>query len=315
MLCVRGLRRRSEAGAVVAQRKELEVEPNGRMHVVRETPRDGTRSHWRVPGYPEVDVARGRGTSAPWRELHETFTICNVVSGPAVQWRCGRLAYMRAVGRAMFVGPGDLHMDLAPSAATVFEVLRLPSSTIEAMIGDASRLRDTAPREIDSSMVLARLARFQAAVRGARAGEGAERCLQDVVDALLALRATSCARAVEHVALRRVRAHMTANVASELTLDELACVARMSKFQLVKVFQRQVGCAPHQYHVYMRVARARALLAKGSPCGEVAHLVGFSDQSHLNRWFKRLFEVSPGAYQHERRCLTIPEPAAANLVA
>jgi AraC-like DNA-binding protein len=118
----------------------------------------------------------------------------------------------------------------------------------------------------------------------------------------------SCTRAIEQVALRRARAHMIANIASELTLDELACVARMSKFQLVKVFQRQVGCAPHQYHVYMRVARARSLLAKGNPCGEVAHLVGFSDQSHLNRWFKRLFDVSPGAYQHERMRPVISEP-------
>jgi AraC-like DNA-binding protein len=268
------------------------------MGVVLETLHEETRAHWRVPGFPEVDVVRLCGTSTPWRELHETFTICNVISGPDVRWRCGRLEYTRAVGRAMFVRPGDLHMDLAPSASTIFEVIRLPSSTIEAMIGDASTL-DTAPREIDSPTVLARITRFQASVRSNPTGDRAARGLKDLVDALLALRATE--RAVEHVALRRARAHMAANIASEITLDELACVARMSKFQLVKVFQRQVGCAPHQYHVYMRVARARSLLANGSPCGEVAHLVGFSDQSHLNRWFKRLFELSPGAYQHERR--------------
>jgi AraC-like DNA-binding protein len=283
------------------------VETNGRVHVVRGTPREQTRSHWRMPGYPEVDVVRVRGTSAPWREFHETFTICSVVSGPAVEWRCGRFVHIRALGRAMFVGPGDLHMDLAPGASTIFQVLRLPPSTIEAMNGDASRLWDTAPREIDSPTALARIARFHASVRGSRAGERAECCLKDVVDVLQAFGATSCTRAIEHVALRRVRAHMIANIASELTLDELACVARMSKFQLVKVFQRQVGCAPHGYHMHMRVARARSLLAKGSPCGEVAHLVGFSDQSHLNRWFKRLFDVSPGAYQHARKLPVISE--------
>ena len=101
----------------------------------------------------------------------------------------------------------------------------------------------------------------------------------------------------EHVALRRAREHMRSRLASELPLDELAAVARLSKFRLVKLFRDRLGCAPHQYHVYMRVARARSLLARGVPCGQVAYQLGFSDQSHLNRWFVRLFGISPGAYR------------------
>jgi AraC-like DNA-binding protein len=39
------------------------------------------------------------------------------------------------------------------------------------------------------------------------------------------------------------------------------------------------------------------LLATGRPCGEIAFEVGFFDQSHLNRWFRRVYGISPGEYQ------------------
>ncbi|MGO8995916.1 MAG: helix-turn-helix transcriptional regulator [Polyangiaceae bacterium] len=81
-----------------------------------------------------------------------------------------------------------------------------------------------------------------------------------------------------------------------ITLDDLSRAAHVGKFYLVKLFRKRIGCTPVTYLMNMRVARARTLLAHGMPCGAAASEAGFCDQSHLNRWFKRVYGTSPGLY-------------------
>lgn len=67
-------------------------------------------------------------------------------------------------------------------------------------------------------------------------------------------------------------------------------------------FKCATGLAPHQYLISCRVMRAKALLQTGGlSVAMVARLVGFADQSHLHRHFKRLVGVAPGALLEDRK--------------
>jgi AraC-like DNA-binding protein len=57
-----------------------------------------------------------------------------------------------------------------------------------------------------------------------------------------------------------------------------------------------VGVPPHAYQIQLRIARARHLLALGMPPSAVAAEVGFHDQSHFIRHFKRVLHVTPGEF-------------------
>ena len=57
-------------------------------------------------------------------------------------------------------------------------------------------------------------------------------------------------------------------------------------------------------------AKLGALLARGLRCSQVAYEAGFADQSHLNRWFRRIFGVSPGAYQQAMLRHAVQEESA-----
>jgi transcriptional regulator GlxA family with amidase domain len=63
------------------------------------------------------------------------------------------------------------------------------------------------------------------------------------------------------------------------------------------VFKREVGVPPHAYQVQMRVRRARRLMLTGMAPADVAISVGFYDQAHLNRHFKRIVGMTPGDYR------------------
>jgi AraC-like DNA-binding protein len=74
----------------------------------------------------------------------------------------------------------------------------------------------------------------------------------------------------------------------------------MSPFALLRAFRDETGMPPHAYLNQLRVRLARRLLDSGLPPADVAARAGFADQPHLNRLFKRVVGVPPGAYQRER---------------
>jgi transcriptional regulator GlxA family with amidase domain len=81
-----------------------------------------------------------------------------------------------------------------------------------------------------------------------------------------------------------------------LSLADIAKAADMRPFHLTRVFKKSMGMAPHHYLVEVRVHSARALLSTGGDrpsLAEVATAVGFSDQSHLTRQFKRILGTTP----------------------
>ena len=96
--------------------------------------------------------------------------------------------------------------------------------------------------------------------------------------------------------VKKALARLDGDAASPIRLSELAELAGISRFQLVRAFVREVGATPHAYLVQRRVHLARRLLAGGRPIVEAAMDAGFADQSHLTRAFVRQFGVTPGRF-------------------
>jgi AraC family transcriptional regulator len=97
-------------------------------------------------------------------------------------------------------------------------------------------------------------------------------------------------------ALEEVIDYIGDNLQKDLTLAKIAGAAHMSPYHFSRLFKESTGLAPHQYVIERRVQRAKELLGSTAlPIAEIAFLCGFANQSHLNRHFKRLLGVSPGA--------------------
>jgi AraC-like DNA-binding protein len=81
------------------------------------------------------------------------------------------------------------------------------------------------------------------------------------------------------------------------TLDELATLAGIGKFQLLRRFRKCFGVTPHDWLLQRRADRARSLIRSGTPLVDAADSSGFADQSHMTRVFVRRFGFTPGAWQ------------------
>jgi AraC family transcriptional regulator len=81
---------------------------------------------------------------------------------------------------------------------------------------------------------------------------------------------------------------------TDLTVSRIAQAVYVSPYHFTKLFKQSTGQSPHQYVVEARVRKAKELLTKGKfTISEVAYHVGFVDQSHLTRHFKRVFGLPP----------------------
>jgi AraC family transcriptional regulator len=89
---------------------------------------------------------------------------------------------------------------------------------------------------------------------------------------------------------------------TDLTVSGIAQAVGMSPDHFTRLFKESTGQSPYRYVVEARVRKAKELLTTGKfTISEAAYHVGFVDQSHLTRHFKRIFGLPPKRLLNRRR--------------
>ncbi|MER6132102.1 AraC family transcriptional regulator [Streptomyces sp. NPDC001815] len=230
---------------------------------------------------------------------HDEFTIGVCVGGAEViDYRGGRIR--PGLGSIVVLGPGEVHTG-APAAddgyayrALYAEVPLLTEGTLgvpdfrEPLLDDpelatALRLTHTElsacpdPLETESRIpwLLTALARRHSTAR-------------HVCDTI-----PGAGRVAE-----AVRDRLADELLAPPSLAALAADLGLSRYQLLRAFRTSMGMPPYAWLAQYRVNRARCLLESGHRPAEAAALVGFADQAHLTRWFRRVLGVTPAAYRN-----------------
>lgn len=100
--------------------------------------------------------------------------------------------------------------------------------------------------------------------------------------------------------LRQVHARLADAPLEPPTLTELAEMAGISKFQLLRRFERTYGLTPYAWLLQQRAERARRQICAGAGLADAAVASGFADQSHMTRIFTRQFGFTPGALRQAK---------------
>ena len=246
------------------------------------------------------------GSTQPWHMFHERYAFCACSAGVAgVRYR-GREDLVHG-GSVLVREPGETHCNtfIAEPAdfKTLFVDAQVVSQAVRELAGAATVHFPPGPITRDARL-------FAALGEFCRSAEGADddleqQCLFVTAIAALAKHAEAPLGSSElhgrALAVERAKSHLQEHFHESVRLDELAAVARVSRFHLVHAFTREIGLSPHAYQVHIRVEHARRLLQRGMSAAGAAASVGFADQSHLTRWFKRILRLTPSDYARDSR--------------
>ncbi|MEC5290753.1 GlxA family transcriptional regulator [Aurantimonas sp. C2-6-R+9] len=112
---------------------------------------------------------------------------------------------------------------------------------------------------------------------------------------------------VQHAKVLRVIEIMEANLSDPLSLVEIARAVGLSRRQVERLFDKEMGRSPARYYLEIRLDRARHLLMQSQlPIVEIAVASGFVSASHFSKCYRELYSRSP---QQERAGRAAPSPA------
>ncbi len=97
--------------------------------------------------------------------------------------------------------------------------------------------------------------------------------------------------------LKHIREKLLDDLSYTYQLDELAEGTEMGRYQLLRAFKNQFGLPPYAYLMDEKIKRAKVMLRSGQELSSIAQELGFSDQAHFQRQFKKKLAVTPKFYQ------------------
>lgn len=236
------------------------------------------------------------------RHAHDEFGIGMMTHGAHRSWS-GIGAVEARAGDIITVNPGEMH-DGLPVAGSVrgWRMLYFDPGLVADTLCEETAAAPEIERPVLRNPRLARL--FGTLFRRIVARPADSLAVQQGLQLLLAHTASrrqqeqsTASTAAGSAGIARARALLEEAPEAQTSLDDLAAVAGMSRFQLIRAFAREIGATPHAYLIQRRVRLVQQLLADGHRAADAAASAGFADQSHMSRAFVRQTGLTPGKYQ------------------
>ncbi|MEZ0069248.1 AraC-like DNA-binding protein [Streptacidiphilus sp. MAP12-20] len=264
--------------------------------------------YWQHPALPGVDLLRAHYVRHSFgKHTHDGYVLASITAGvEAFHYRGG--LEVAPAGSVALVEPDRVHTGhagvpdgwsyqvLYPSSAQLASVAAelgaAPGSpgfgTAVVHDDELTRLVQQTHRAAEQNQVLAASTFLRLALARAVRQHSSQRLIRSAAGGVLG--AATAARDL-----------LVARLEEPPTLEELADAVGARPFPLLRAFRETYGLPPHAWLTQQRVRTARAMLDTGASPADVAVAVGFVDQAHLTRHFRRIMGVPPGAYRRVRK--------------
>lgn len=267
--------------------------------------RDRVQRFWRDARLPFVESRRACHSRACYRaHSHPTFSIGAVDAGTSLfTGACHGPVTLRA-GTLVLVPASQVHAcNPARGSAWSYQMLHLDAAWLQSVRGGTGDgvERAEAIRIVSDPAAYRRFCQLNALLFAEVAAPLKEA-------ALVAFMSDCDAQAGWQVPalepptvlaerIRPAMARMRATPAACPGLDELAPLAQMSAYQLIRAWRLVTGMTPHAWLLNHHVNLAREGVREARPLAALAQELGFADQAHLQRVFKAHAGVTPGGYR------------------
>lgn len=102
--------------------------------------------------------------------------------------------------------------------------------------------------------------------------------------------------------MAKVLKYVHSNLYNDISNEDLADVACVTKQYLIRLFNQHFGISPLQYINQKKIERAQLLLlTENLSVKDIAYTIGFNDDSYFIRLFKKLTGTTPQEYRIQMR--------------
>lgn len=237
------------------------------------------------------------------RHVHCGFAIGAIRHGVGGNWYRGESHVLPAQSLTL-MNPDEPHTGHDLSQGLAYTMMYVSESAIAALLGHRQirGFRELAPRD---PQAVQQIAALSDAVNGHCPGPARRMLIEERVHGVLGLifgrygAQTPRPGGAEPMAIRRVKemidAHIETQADTALGIADMARAVGLKPNYLIQSFSRSSGISPHAYLIARKICRAKDLLAQGHSAAAIAVALGFYDQSHFIRHFRKITGVTPGA--------------------
>ena len=211
--------------------------------------------------------------------FHRDWQVIHVTDGRrAFEWRGGGLTF--GPKQTLILPPGLVHRGHSTSEVSSFVMLYASSDSLGI----------SAP----SSPTIVHDRKLTAAIIEVDTEHTREEKREEIESILARVVSRGATTTWVPPVVSCVRAWLEEHHDSQCSFEELGRVRGCNPFYMSHLFRQWVGLSPRAFRVQLRLLEARRRIALGQPLASVAADLGFADQSHLGRQFKRAFGLPPG---------------------
>jgi len=248
-----------------------------------------------IPGLEGATLVRSSGpmqTSA--RHKHESLTLGVVVSGSRLL-RFGTTTFEAMPGDVLYIPPAHTHA--CPSKSDCeYIMFNFPLPLLESL-GFTTIFPEPHTPIIDAPSLFGQIVRLADSVDSpAFAMERQSKLIAILTTILDEIPDTDEPPQSTPQHIEKAARHIEIHSCQNIRLEELARIAELSPCRFNRHFSNAFGMPPHEYHNQLRIKEAKQLMARGTSLAKTAAQCGFSDQSHMNRVFKKIMGMTPGKY-------------------
>jgi AraC-like DNA-binding protein len=239
------------------------------------------------------------------RHFHDHYVIELVVNG-VDSFYCDGKNYTAETNQLVLINPGEVHTGNTVSDIPLQYYSLYPDKKAIQRVAAALNISFNGdfcfPRSlVDQSLLAQKFRSFFLSLSPGSQLLGQQElffdCMYELLHPVGSFQYQSMRADAKDVRVQLLIDFIRSNYKENISLTQLAELARLNPFHLVRLFKKNVGVSPYDYLLIVRAERAKQLLRQGCSVQEAARDSGFYDSSHFNRMFYKIAGTSPKAFR------------------
>lgn len=263
-----------------------------------------TTKFWLLPQFDGLELFRAKAIRYHYaRHYHSSYSIGVIEAGVGGNYYQGS-TYLASPKSIVLMNPEEAHTGFSAEGLPLTYRMLYPS--VDCVQKIASELQMSGPyfrnAVVQDDGLAKRILSLHALLEQSQDQLAQQTLFVEVLSAILnrytSIKTNLAHCSQEHRAVQLMKDYFHDNLQSNISLEQLVALTNLNRSYLIRVFRQAVGMPPYTYLNQIRVEKSKQFLRQGMSIAETAIAVGMTDQSHLNRHFKRIVGITPGQYRN-----------------